>query len=348
MILGIDEVGRGPWAGPLVVGAVILDEESKPPVSIAPASTAAEVSYLWDHLTDSKKLSPKSRDQLDQLIRQYATAYGLGWVSAPELDQYGLARSLMMATRRAVNQVLEDKQPFDRIMIDGTVNFLKNTPLENRVTTLKKADLTVKAVSAASIIAKVARDTYMTEISQKYPLYGFEKHVGYGTALHRENLQKYGICPEHRQSFRPIKEIMENFPETSPNSPLRGDFSTSSIKPPSSSAKGQTAELAVASYLRGQNHQILAHNFKTKTYEIDLISTQNQQIFFTEVKYSENPTREGTALVRVTAQKLQKMQFAAQTFLADHPHLQEFQPILAAAAVHGQDFQVVNWLPLIN
>ncbi len=348
MILGIDEVGRGPWAGPLVVGAVIMDEEAKQPASVAPASAAADISYLWDHLTDSKKLTPKTRNELNQLILKYSPAYGLGWVTAPELDQYGLARSLMIATRRAVKQVLAGKTKFERIVIDGTVNFLKNTPLEDRVTTFKKADLTVKAVSAASIIAKVARDEYMTQIATQYPVYGFEKHVGYGTALHRENLQKHGICPEHRQSFRPVKEIMAQFSENSPNTPLRGDLSTSSIKEPSTSQKGQTAELTVASYLREQNHRIIAHDFKSKTYEIDLISTKNQQIFFTEVKYSQEIVREGTALVRITPQKLQQMRFAAQAFLAQHSELQKFQPILAAAAVHGQDYKVENWLPLVD
>ena len=140
MILGIDEVGRGPWAGPLVVGAVVLGGAT------------------IEGLTDSKKLSKKRRDVLDIEIREKAAGFGLGWVPADEIDRIGLSQALKLATRIAVEQI---KVPYNEIIIDGTVNFLAETGKGKYVTTMKKADLLVPSVSAASIIAKVARDNYM-------------------------------------------------------------------------------------------------------------------------------------------------------------------------------------------
>ena len=148
-ILGIDEVGRGPWAGPLVIGAVILPDQ-KPD---------------WaDELNDSKKLSVKKREKLNELILKEAAATGLGWVSSAEIDELGLSASLKLAARRAVEEIQKKHVPFTEIIIDGTINFLAGTKLENYVTILPKADFLIKEVSAASIIAKVARDHYMYEL----------------------------------------------------------------------------------------------------------------------------------------------------------------------------------------
>jgi ribonuclease HII len=183
MILGIDEVGRGPWAGPLVIGAVVLG--------------GVEI----EGLTDSKKLSKKRRDELDIVIREQADGYGLGWVDAAEIDEIGLSAALVLATRRAVEQI---KAPYHEIIIDGTINFLKDTSKADYVTTLKKADLLIPSVSAASIIAKVARDNYMSEQGALYPEYMFSAHVGYGTAAHRAAIDEHGVTPLHRLSFAPL------------------------------------------------------------------------------------------------------------------------------------------------
>ena len=137
MILGIDEVGRGPWAGPLVVGAVVV------------GGTTIE------GLTDSKKLTKKRREALEPEILGKAAGWGLGWVTAEEIDVIGLSESLRLATRRAVEQV---KASYHEIIIDGTINFLSDTSKGAYVTTMPKAHLLVPSVSAASIIAKVARD----------------------------------------------------------------------------------------------------------------------------------------------------------------------------------------------
>lgn len=187
MILGIDEVGRGPWAGPLVVGAVVLGD--------------ARI----EGLADSKKLSEARRKVLEVEILEKAAGYGLGWVHAEELDAIGLSEALKLATRRAVEQI---HTYYDEIIIDGTINFLKDTNKGAYVTTLAKADALIPEVSAAAIIAKVARDRFMTEQSAAYPGYSFEKHVGYGTAAHIQALKVHGVTPLHRRSFRPIKELI--------------------------------------------------------------------------------------------------------------------------------------------
>lgn len=305
MILGIDEVGRGPWAGPLVIGAVILKD---------PTATWCQ------ELTDSKKLTAKKRQILSDKITKEAAASALGWVSSRELDKYGLAQSLRLATRRAVKQILSTKTPFDEIIIDGTINFLDDTPLEDCVTTLKKADSLIKEVSAASIIAKVARDEYMIDIATQYPEYGFENHVGYGTAQHRAALEQYGPCSEHRTSFKPIqKNVVKN---------------TTKI--------GNKAENIVANHLVNQGHRILARNHKTKFYEIDIISIKDKDIYFTEVKYRKTSSR-GTPLEQITIKKQQQMRFATEAFLKYQPYLKSLNPHLAAAAVSGPDFHFDDW-----
>ena len=146
-ILGIDEVGRGPWAGPLVVGACVLKE----PI---------------EGLTDSKKLSARRREILAAEIHEKAFC-GLGWVSAEELDKIGLSASLRKACKLAVKEIQESGANFSEIIIDGTINFLSATPLAPYVQVLPKADFFIPEVSAASIIAKVARDNYMTEVVTK-------------------------------------------------------------------------------------------------------------------------------------------------------------------------------------
>ena len=198
MILGIDEVGRGPWAGPLVVGAVVLGGAA------------------IDGLDDSKKLTKKRREVLAQLIQEQAAAYALGWVSAAELDDVGMSEALRLATRRAVEavqqQCREQAIALTEIVIDGRVNFLAGTALERYVTMLPKADALVPSVSAASIIAKVARDQYMAAQDVLYPGYGFAAHAGYGTAQHRAAIVTHGVTLLHRLSFKPLQHYRNDDP----------------------------------------------------------------------------------------------------------------------------------------
>lgn len=324
-ILGIDEVGRGPWAGPLVIGAVILPDP-KP-------------DWVQD-LRDSKKLSPKKREKLSTLILAEATASGLGWVSSTEIDQIGLSEALNLATRRALKS-LPKTAKFSQIIIDGNRNFLAGTPIENRVSTLVKADDAIKEVAAASIIAKVARDGFMCKLAEKYPGYSFEKHKGYGTAAHRTALEKLGPCPEHRQSFAPVAKITG----TSDAS----EYNTTSTKPSThvknTTAIGSQAETAAANYLTRDGHAIIACNFKTKRCEIDIISIKDQRIYFTEVKYRQNDTR-GGGLAAVTPNKKQQMTFAAEIFLTKNPKFRTFEPRLTVISVTGPEFAIEDYLEL--
>lgn len=317
-ILGIDEVGRGPLAGPLVVGAVILPEE-KPE---------------WvDALKDSKKQSAKKREALNGIILAEAVATGLGWVAAEEIDEVGIGEALRLATRRAVKKVQEYHQPFSQIVIDGKVNFLKDTALERFVSTTPKADDLIKEVSAASIIAKMARDHYIIELAKKYSQYGFEKHVGYGTAKHIAAIHEFGICPEHRKSFEPIKSMV--------------GFERPSVAVVKNTTKiGNKAEEKVAEYLALKGHKIVARNFKLKFCEIDIISIYHNTIYFTEVKYRKSDLA-GGGLVAIDEKKQDKMRFAAECFLKTKQEYKEYDPLLAVAAVTGDDFVVEDWFELV-
>ena len=352
-ILGIDEVGRGPWAGPLVVGACVLNSRFDEKENEIEAET-------WqDELNDSKKLTAKKREKLAPIIKEKAKATGLGWVSAKELDVIGLSRALKLATRRAVENI--PRESFTEIIIDGTQNFLKDTDLENLVSVLPKADAKIKEVSAASIIAKVARDNYMVSLAEKYPGYGFEKHVGYGTALHKSALEKLGPCPEHRKTFRPVGCYCDFAGLSRPtgsegrrsarnDGPRAGTRETQ--KHPAGVFAGRRAEGIVADYLSCHGHTILARNYKTKYYEIDIVSATKDHIYFTEVKYRKNNSH-GDPLEFIDQKKQKQITFAANAFmkflskklgrnLEDLP-----SPILAAASVSGPNFTLDKWLELV-
>lgn len=286
MILGIDEVGRGPWAGPLVIGAVVLPD-----------------SYTIEGLTDSKKLSAKKRILLDMQIRQEALGFGLGWVHAEELDEIGLAAALRRATIRAVEAI---QVPYHEIIIDGTINFLKETSKGQFVTTMPKADLLIPAVSAASILAKVARDTYMEEQSEIYPEYGFNSHVGYGTAKHHQALITHGVTPLHRKSFTPIAKL------------LGAAEKPEAKKLHSTKAIGDRAENMVAEYLVSQGYTFVERNWRTKYCEIDIIAENNETRCFMEVKYRSSG-QQGGGIAAITPDKIRRMQRAANAYEAFHP-----------------------------
>jgi ribonuclease HII len=182
--VGIDEVGRGCWAGPVIAGAVVL---AKPIFG----------------LKDSKLLSKPQREKLDELIRLQAADLSIGWVSAAEVDELGLTNAVRLAMQRALAEITTS---YDEIIIDGNYNFLADDP---KARAMVKADMRVTSVSAASIIAKVARDQFMTNRAEAFPDYGFEKHVGYGTRLHQIKLTELGICELHRLSVKPVRARQE-------------------------------------------------------------------------------------------------------------------------------------------
>lgn len=313
-ILGIDEVGRGPLAGPLVVGAVILPDELP----------------SWaEELKDSKKLTFNKRAKLSEIILEEAVATGLGFVSPFELDELGMVPALKLATRRAINEMRENGARCSKIIIDGNINFLAGTKLENITTTLIKGDALVKEISAASIIAKVARDNYMIELGEKFPGYGFEKHMGYGTKAHIDAIRALGLTPEHRLSFEPCKSI-SGF--------TREDTKKNTTK------IGNKGEEAVAKYLTENGHRIIARNFKTRYAEIDVISVKGDKIFSTEVKYRKNADF-GGGLAAITPEKVKKMEIGARVYLEYYPQYKKLQPVLAVANVSG-DFVVKDWFTI--
>ena len=337
MILGIDEVGRGPYAGPLVIGACILGDWQN-----------SENTEWIEKLTDSKKLSAKHRDELYVLIKEKALAAATGWVSSVEIDEIGLSEALRLATRRAVEQIQKTKVPFSEIIIDGTMNFLAGTKLEKYVSPLKKGDFLVKEISAASILAKVERDNYMAKLDAVYPEYGFGKHVGYGTAAHQKAMEEFGLTPEHRRSFRPVREIAEGKITAKPKTATRlktvAEPKNTSEQKITNKQLGDQGEQTVVDFLVTARHEIVARNYKTKLFEVDIISQKNEVLYFTEVKYRSGHDF-GEALDFIDKKKQQKMHLAVAGFLAIHPEYADFRPSLAVAAV-GKDFKLEEWFEL--
>mgnify|MGYP000855021590 FL=1 len=371
MILGIDEVGRGSWAGPLVVGAVILG--------------GAEI----EGLNDSKKLTKKRREVLDMVIREQAAAWALGWVSAGELDDVGMSQALRLATRRVVTKIQaqckEKNLAFDEIIIDGTVNFLADTALGRYVTVMAKADGLIPSVSAASIIAKVARDKFMAEQDTVYPGYGFASNAGYGVAKHRAAIERLGVTLLHRLSFAPLQKYADSVESRTlhqkkssvlPNESYV-EYPRKIIRDPRKVAQifseditpidpvdaedaaridlantapeteklvttrqiGDRGEQAVADRLTADGHEIIARNWRTRYCEIDIVSIKDGVLYFTEVKYRKNDDF-GGGLAAITAKKQRQMRFAAELFIAKHPqHEGRDMRMLAVAVDENQGIQ---------
>ena len=181
-ICGIDEAGRGPLAGPVYAAAVILKEDA-----------------LIDGINDSKKLSEKKREELYDKIIESAVAYSVYSVDEKVIDEVNILNATHMAMNGAVDNL---STKADYVLIDG--NSIKN--METPHETVVKGDAKSISIAAASILAKVSRDRYITEISEKYPEYGFEKHKGYGTKVHNEAILQYGPSPIHRKTF--LKKLL--------------------------------------------------------------------------------------------------------------------------------------------
>ena len=183
VICGVDEAGRGPLAGPVYAAAVILPR-----------------GYIVDGVNDSKKLSEKKRDLLFDKIVDECVCYSVGTASVEEIDKINILQATFLAMRRAVDGL--SVKP-DIALIDGN----KKPGLDIEQWDTVKGDATSANIAAASIIAKVSRDRYMLKLAEKYPQYQFEKHKGYGTKLHYEMLDKYGISEVHRKTF--LKKYLE-------------------------------------------------------------------------------------------------------------------------------------------
>jgi len=190
LVAGVDEVGRGPLAGPVVAAAVILDPQK--PIS---------------GLADSKALSEKARVELDEQIRELALCWAIGRAEVEEIDQINILQASLLAMRRAVLALRP--QP-EHALIDG--NRCPDLPCSAEA--IIKGDQTVEVISAASIIAKVNRDQELIEMDEQYPGYGFARHKGYPTKVHMAALKELGITPIHRRSFGPVKKILEDIEQS--------------------------------------------------------------------------------------------------------------------------------------
>jgi len=184
-IAGVDEVGRGPLAGPVVASAVILPKDG-----------------IGQTIFDSKKISSKKREDLYELILSKALGVGIGKVGQEEIDLINIYQATLKAMALAVQSL---PIPPDFILIDGLQGF--NLPLPQKP--IRKGDQLSSSIAAASIVAKVTRDRMMLEYHQKYPQYNFAKNKGYGTKEHRRAIEKFGVCELHRKTFRGVKEYLD-------------------------------------------------------------------------------------------------------------------------------------------
>lgn len=187
MLIGIDEVGRGCWAGPLLVVA------------------ATSTQRLPAGLADSKTITKKRRELLFSQMQETCT-FGEGWVEPSEIDQLGLTAAMRLGVTRALSAIRA--QSTDEIIMDGLINYCD--PHYELVTCVAKADSLYPIVSAASIHAKVQRDNHMTALAKEYPAFGFESHVGYGTAAHSAALRQHGPTPLHRLSYKPVAKFVKH------------------------------------------------------------------------------------------------------------------------------------------
>lgn len=186
-VCGIDEVGRGPWAGPVVAAAVILD-----PLAIP------------EGLDDSKRLKAARREALHEALLASARC-GIGVASVAEIDAHNILRASFLAMRRALDALSRLGPPPEVALIDGKL-LPPDLPCEGRA--IIGGDGIALSIAAASIVAKVTRDRMMVALSQQYPGYAWERNMGYGTQAHREGLARFGVTPHHRRTFRPIHKML--------------------------------------------------------------------------------------------------------------------------------------------
>ena len=188
IIAGMDEVGRGAIAGPVTIGVVAID---------------ATIGAVPEGLADSKLMTPKRREAMVPVAKDWCLTWATGSATAAEIDKYGIMTALSLAGSRALTVL--GVRP-DIIILDGNNSFLLEEDDGPRIVTRIKGDQTCASVSAASVIAKVERDALMTQLHEQFPHYGWSVNAGYGTPSHIQAIEKYGICKYHRMSYAPIKK----------------------------------------------------------------------------------------------------------------------------------------------
>ena len=188
-IAGLDEAGRGAWAGPVYAGAVVLPIDNP------------DLAALLDGVRDSKQLSPQRREALLPVIQEVAQASGIGWADSDEIDAQGIVRATELAMQRALDDL---EIHVDALLID----FIRLPGVDLPQRCLPKADIHCVSVAAASIVAKVSRDHVMAAMDKRFPGYDFASHKGYGTPAHQAALTQLGPSPIHRKTWRPIRSML--------------------------------------------------------------------------------------------------------------------------------------------
>ena len=190
-VAGVDEAGKGPWAGPVTAGAVMIHSHTQ----------------IVATVRDSKLMTAKQREKTFDEICHHSSAFGIGMVDAKEIDTIGIDYAVKKAMTMALTKLEKNfNLAISYVIVDG----LRTKPLETYLSKrIKTGGLYHYSISAGSVLAKVTRDRIMRDFDIQYPIYGFAKHVGYGTELHHKALQAYGSCPIHRKSFAPVKKLTD-------------------------------------------------------------------------------------------------------------------------------------------
>lgn len=291
MVAGIDEVGRGAWAGPVVACAIVLPLESE------------RLSEDLSGIRDSKRLSPALRLEFYQRIREVALAVGVGLVSSAGVDELGIAAATRLAMGRAL----------DRLPVTPEYLLIDGFPLaEHRLSqeAIVRGDMECTSIASASVVAKVVRDGMMVALDGIYPGYGFAQHKGYGTAGHRQALGRKRLSPIHRLSFSPMSLL---------TGPAEADCHSTSQR--SSMALGRRGEQMAARYLEEEGQVICQMNYRCAAGELDIVALDDDCVAFVEVR-TRRSGKFGTPAESITAAKKRKLIEVAQTYLQENESLE--------------------------
>ena len=274
-VAGLDEVGRGCLAGPVAAGAVIL-----------PSSPTGE---LFELVRDSKQLTALQRETAYDIITKSAQSYAVGWTTPAEIDRIGIAPSVRKAMRRAI---LKLAPAANHLLIDAISLHAVGLPQKSII----RGDSKSLSIAAASIVAKVERDRFMTSLAETRPSYGFESHKGYATRQHLDAIARFGPTQIHRMSFAPVRREAHRVEIDSPQ------------------VIGQSAESFTASALEYLGMRIVARNFRTRFGEVDLIAESGRTMCFVEVRARKSSSF-GLPSETVSQSKALRIIAASQEFL---------------------------------
>jgi ribonuclease HII len=288
VIAGLDEVGRGAWAGPLVASAVIFPIDS--------ASLPEQLSGI----RDSKHLTPLRRVGFAERIRELALGVGLGMVSPARVDEMGVAAATRLAMKRALDGLPVTPE---YLLIDGFPLGYRDLPEEAII----RGDLECTSIAASSVVAKVARDSMMVTLDGVYRGYGFGENKGYGTAAHRDLVDQKGPCAIHRLSFSPMNLMVNQGPGSGPEG----------AQVRSRAALGKLGERLAAEYLEEQGYVICETNYRCSAGELDIVALDQGCLVFVEVR-TRRSGRFGTPAESITRAKKKKLVEVAETYLQEH------------------------------